>query len=427
MKKINYKLGISDLYSAAITETEIESTPAFTVTLKEPLDSERLRSACSQALTFFPLFAATLEYKGEYSLVSHESELPIIHLPFEERAQYFGKSTGGYLFRICIDERKMLFEWSRILTDEYGARDFLLAILSFYFGERVNPPSDEAIQVFLETLAKNGEKASLQTSKSTDKKEEKKEEKRDYSRIKSASIPTRKNPHGALVHTLRVPVSELRSAAGRENASPESVLIPIFSNVLHRRRRTEEANITADVTLNCRNADIDSMHNLTLTKTLTYSGLFGKTDVKRVMELYEQMLDSAKNSDSIKKEAERTVEELKLLVTLRPRFLRDLASLAVSKAVTRQRNDFSFVNLGAVRLSNTANGQIEEISILSAPSLTDAAISVLELSGELIITVSENYIDESIISDFIGICARLGINLSEKSRTEFTASRLKIK
>lgn len=427
MEKINYKLGISELYYAAITETKIESTPAFTVTLKEPINSERLRSACSQALPLFPLFAATLEYKGEYSLVGHESEPPIIASPFEERAQYFGKSTGGYLFRICVDGRKMLFEWSRILTDEYGARDFLLAILSLYFGESASAPVGDALQVYLETLTENREKTSLQTSKSTDKNEKKTEEKRDYSRIKSAGIPTRKNPRGARVHTLSVPVSELCAASGRESASPESVLIPIFANVLHRRARSDEANITADVTLNCRNADIDSMHNLTVTKTLTYSGLFGKTEVKRVMELYEQMLESAKNSDSIKKEAMRTAEDLTPLVTLRPRFLRDLVSLAVSKAVVQERNDFSFVNLGTVRLSDTVREQIEEISILSAPSTTDATISLLEISGELIITVSENYIDEGIISDFIGICARLGINISEKSRTEFTSSCLKIK
>ncbi len=426
MKNRRYELGIMDLYSIAINETEIESTPAILVTLREAVDKDRLAFALREALAHFPLFCATLEYKDGYSLVAHEGELPIIDAPFVERPRYFGRNTGGYLYRLCVSEREIAFEWSRILTDEYGARDFLLAILSAYFGEPINAPDGNAIGVFLETLVDVGEKSSAASggSKSAD---EKPKEKKNHARIKNARIPTRKNPHSATVHTLRAPVSELRAASGRNDASPESVIIPIFSNVLYRRvKENADIGITADVTLNCRESrGLDSMHNLTVSKILTYSGLFGKADVKRVMEIYEKMLSSAK--DSVKEEAASRLEAIKPLVTLRPRILFDLASLVVSKAVKGQRNDFVFTNLGEIIIPDGVKNGISSLEMRIIPDSADTGISVLLLSGELIVTISENYLDEKIISDFVGISRMLGINFREEKSEAFTQSRLRLK
>ncbi len=424
MENRRYKLGVIDLYSVAKNETEIESTPAILVTLSDGVDKSRLATALQEALTHFPIFATTLEYKGGYALVSHDGELPIIYSPFEKRPEYFGKESGGYLFRFCVNEREIAFEWSRILTDEYGARDFLMAVLSAYFGEPIEPPSADAIDVLLERLTERGIGAASGGASGNEKPGA--SAKKDYSKIKNTHAPTRKNPNGATLHTLRVGLSELRAASGRNDASCESVIIPIFSNVLYRRvKEIEGASITADVTFDCREAGLDSMHNFTVSKIMTYSGVLGRTDVGRVMEIYEKMLISAK--DSLKDEAERTIKAVKPLVSLRPRILADLASLVVSKAVKQEKSDFSFVNLGELKLSKRVKNGVKDIRICAIPDSADTGISVLTLSDELVVTITENYIDDKIIFDFVGISKMLGISFREEKTEAFTQSRLKLK
>ena len=184
-------------------------------------------------------------------------------------------------------------------------------------------------------------------------------------------------------------------------------------------------SITADVTIDCRNAvGFESMHNFTVSKILTYSGMLGKTDVKRVIELYDKMLDSAK--DGVKDEAERTINSLKPLVNLHPRILADIVSLVVSKAVKGQRSDFSYTNLGNLNLPDGVKKQLSSLEFYSIPESADAAISMLEFGDEAIITITENYVDEMIISDFVGIAKILGINFIVQESESFKQSRLKL-
>ena len=62
MDKKRFSLGVSDLYSLAISETAIESTPAIKAVLTEEVDMDRLSDALSSAHECFPIFATTLEY-----------------------------------------------------------------------------------------------------------------------------------------------------------------------------------------------------------------------------------------------------------------------------------------------------------------------------------------------------------------------------
>lgn len=426
MDKKRYKLGVIDLYSIAKNETEIESTPVIFVTLRYEVDKDKLSVALGEAHTHFPLFGTTLEYKGGYSLVENDGNLPIIDCPFDERPKYFGKDTGGYLYRICVCGREFAFEWSRILTDEYGARDFLLAVLSSYFDEPIKAPDERAVDVFLESLNEKVDGGAAAKGGASSNEQPKVSEKKDYSKIKNTHAATRKNPHRANLYTLRAPVSEICAASDRENASLESVIIPIFSNILHRRVvEVDGISITADVTFDCRKAELYSMHNFTVSKILSYSGILGKTDARRVMEVYEKMLTSAK--DSIKEEAKRTVSAVKPLVNLRPRILADLASLVVSKAVKSERSDISFINLGKIELAGKAKKEILTLELCEISESADTGISVLELDGEAIITITENYVDKMVVSDFVGVAKMLGINFEVKPGVDFSQSRLKLK
>ena len=424
MENKRYKLGVIDLYSVAKNETEIESTPVFFVTLRDMVDKEKLSAALRKALTYYPLFATTLEYKGEYALVSQDGELPIIESSFEDRLKYFGKETGGYLYRFCIWEREIAFEWSRILTDEFGARDFLLAVLYAYFGESIKEPDDKAVDIFLEVLTEKSAGAAVSRGATSDETPKEKE-KKDYSQVKNPHTPTRKNPNEATLYTISVNMNELRASSSRDDASCGSVIIPIFSNVLHRRAGDGDVSVTADVIFDCRKPGLDSMHNFTVSKILAYSNIFSKTDVKRLMEVYEKMLSSAK--DGVKDEAERTINAVKPLVNLRPRFLADFASLVVSKAVKRERSNFAFLNLGKIELTERVGRGIERIKICAIPDSADTGISVLEHSDKLIMTITENYVDEKIISDFVSISKMLGINFKIEKSEAFTQSRLKLK
>ena len=423
-----YELGAADLYSVAMSETQIEQNPAILIRMREEINIEGLEKALKKIIPSFPIFASTLAYRdGRYSLFESEGDMPIINSEISARPAFLGKSSGGYLFRICIDGCELLLEWSNILTDEYGGMTFLLALICRYLGEKAHLPYMKSAEVFLEDLTRESKKTNAAGANNdvSDKKVKKK--KSDYSKIGGALIPTKKNPDGALVHILRIPAKALCETAGRKGASAESVLIPIFSNVLFRRKREQDNGVTADLTINCRTDELDSMHNFTVVKTLTYSAPLGKTDVKRASKLYEQMLDSTSDRESIRAEAERTIDAVSELTSMRPRFLRDLASLAVSKAVRAQRSNFSFLNFGTLPLAPTAISQIESITPLLVPASADAAVAVLRLGKDYIVSISENYVDEKIITDFVGILARLGLTSEEESQLKFRQSRIKLK
>ena len=144
------------------------------------------------------------------------------------------------------------------------------------------------------------------------------------------------------------------------------------------------------------------------------------------MELYDQMLDSVKSREHIDGEIEKTLGAITPLVNLRPRILADFAALITSMAMRDNRDNIALTNLGALCIGDACSSKIESVALYTNPTISECEISVVTVGEKIFISVTECYIDENIVSDFAGICTRLGMSISEISKKTISRSRLKL-
>lgn len=409
MDKKRYELGVQDLYFLALNETKISSTPLFAATLSQRVDTEALKRATERALACYPIFATTLDFShGKYSLEENTSDVTVAD--FEDgKPVFFGKKLSGYPFRISADENVITLEWSRVITDAFGARDFFVAILSAYFGTDITAPSESGVGAFLETLEAPQKSSAPKSTPVAPSAPPANDGKKDYSKIKSAKIPMKSNAQSPRVHSIEVSLQDLKARVGAGDISAEAVIIPIFANVLSRRVG-EGANVTVDLQLDLRESvGKPSAHNFSVSKTLNYSNSYGKADATRLMKMYDKLIASAKEAENARKQADLAVKSVKPLVSLRPRVLLDIATMVVCGAIIKERSNFSVQNVGKISLPDSITPSILSICLAETLPNAEACISILELEDRAVITLTESYEDESIATDFIGILNTLGI------------------
>ena len=116
---------------------KLEQSPTIFVqyTLYDLIDENRLRESLIQALDIFTQFKVKLVYDSLENKVfysKNELEPDIYH--YDGKSNLFGKNSNDYLFRVYCDGKNISLSMHHMLTDAFGATNFLNVILSYYFG-----------------------------------------------------------------------------------------------------------------------------------------------------------------------------------------------------------------------------------------------------------------------------------------------------
>lgn len=416
MNKIRYEPGVMDVYPIVCIKTEIENSPFFQVSLKTEVDSARLYEAVKEALKRFPVFACTVKYDGKYYFETNDREFILINKAPPERPTEFGDNTNGFLWQICYYENTITFEWSHGVTDGKGGCEFFSAILLSYFDVPCEAPFEYTLEKGLESIYDENEKGIPQ--------------KKQPAGFKASELAWFRRGYTTDCHILRAPMSQVLSVAKKNDASPASVLPPLFSMALRRHISPDakNRNVSCSMPVDCRGVmKKTTMQNFIVAKNITYVDKYDKLDFALVSTIYRAFLDLAVQPENIIKEATDKVKLLRILTGVRPAFLQRLVAGAVAKLMKHSESNFTFTYLGKLQLPEKVMNEIQDFYFRSWHDFGECNIAAVDVNGMLTLNICENYVNKQIIPSFIEISRDLGIDFVESQCFEFTQANLRIK
>ena len=413
MAKMKYKLGVMDLYPIAANKTQIENNPFLQTKLKEPVDTNRLYAAVKQTLSEYPLFACTLRYEKGYYLETKEKDFSLISASEENRPLAFGDATNGFLWQICYDQYTISFEWCHAISDGRGGFSFFSSVLCHYFGvERTVEPS---LELGLESFYDKAEKGIPQ--------------KKQEPGFAANAIPFIKRGYRTDCHILKAPMSEVLTAAKKSDSSPAAVLPPLVSMALrkHMDPKVKNKNVSCNVVIDCRGPmRFQTMHNCIISKNITYIDRYDTMDFSLVSTIYRALLDLAVQQENIVKAATETVDMIKPIVAVKPRFLQKALAKVVAGVMKHSESNFTFTYLGRMDLPEEVMSGLADFNFRSWTDFGECNVAAVDFCGTLILNICENYQDKNIIPDLIDICNTVGIHFETVDKISFEQANLRL-
>lgn len=413
MMKTKYQLGVMDLYPIAANRTKIENNPFLQARLKEPVDTVRLYVAVRQSLAEHPLFACTLRYDKDYYLETNEKEFLLIDASEENRPLAFGDATKGFLWQMCYDQHSITFEWCHAVSDGRGGFAFFSSVLCHYFG--VNRPVEPALELGLESFYNKGEKGIPQ--------------KKQAQGFSANALPFIKRGYRTDCHILKVPMREVLTAAKKNDSSPAAVLPPLISMAMrkHMKPAVKNKNVSCNVVIDSRGPmHFQTMHNCIISKNITYIDRYDTMDFSLVSTIYRAILDLAVQQENIVKEATETVDMIRPIVFVKPRFLQKALAKIVAGVMKHTDSNFTFTYLGRMDLPDEVMAGLADFNFRSWTDFGECNVAAIDFGGTLILNICENYQDKQIIPDLIELCAEVGIHFEMADELTFEQANLRL-
>ena len=113
---------------------EQSPTLLFECVLDRNVDRDRLLDALEKALDVFSSFKVRIGIDDRKCLFYEENPNTPQVYEYDGKQHFFGKKSGGYLFRLYYSADKVFLSAHHMLSDFHGAYTFMKCILSFYFG-----------------------------------------------------------------------------------------------------------------------------------------------------------------------------------------------------------------------------------------------------------------------------------------------------
>lgn len=411
---IRYPLGVMDLYPIMANKTPVEDNPLLQAKLKQPIRPARLYDAVRAALKDHPLFGCTMRYEDGYFLEPLTCDFELIHAAECDRPLAFGDNTHGYLWQICYHDNILMFEWCHAVGDGRSACAFFKSILCYYFG--VTLPVTVNTELGLESFYDKDEPGIPQ-----------REQPRGH---RASAVPYIKRGYKTDCHILKVPMKEVLAAAKKNEASPATILPPLFSRVLRRHMKpsVKNKNVRCNVLIDCRTPmKFETMHNCILLKNITYIDRFDHMEFSLVSTIYRAILDLAVQPENIVREATKTVDEIGALAATRPRFVQKLKAKLTYAKQKHTDSNFTFSYLGRLELPDEVMEQVLDVHVRSWTDFGECNIVAIDFGGTLTLNICENYRDKRIIPDFIEASRALGIHFEHVETLMYEQANLRMK
>lgn len=415
MKKSRYNLGVMDVYPIVCNKTEIENNPFLQIVLKDEVNPDKLHSAVEAALEAHPLFACTVIYDKKYYLETNDKSFSLINAAPDERPLEFGDNTNGYLWQMCYHGKTITFEWCHAVTDGRGGFDFFAAAISNYFDTPTQKPESFPLNLGLESICDKNIKGIPQ--------------KKQPSGFKAFDLPYLKRGYRTDCHILRAPMKQILTVSKKNDASPASVLPPLFSMALrkHLPPDAKNRNVTCNMPVDCRSImKMPTMHNFIESKVITYIDKYDSLEFSLVSTIYRALIDLAVQPENVVKSATDMVGYLKPVTSIRPKALQKATAKIIAKALKHSDSNFTFTYLGKLSLPQKAMDNLEDFYFRSWTDFGECNIAAVDVNGTLVLNICENYADKEIIPDFIGLCKDVGIEFTQTQELEFEQANLRI-
>ncbi len=403
---MRYELAFKDKVMYALIGTKAEISPAFVMKFKTDIDGARLTKAVQDAIIKYPIVGCRFSEKGGIHYEENSGPLPIVNAPLEKKPRYFGRDTNGYLWQITYYGPDLSFDRSHVVSDGRGWLAFFKLVMRYYYGLGDDTGSSKYPEKELEDFADASAKGYARTAQPKG--------------FRRSSVPfiRRRNDAGEC-HILTADMKQVLAAAHKVEASPATILAPLFSRALraNMKRGTKNRHVSCIIPIDARGPlKFDTTHNGIGEAEITYRDRFDGMDLSTVSTIYRAILDLQVQPESMIEHITKQYRSYTPILNIKFKGLQKLIfRIAGSYAKSHQAN-FVLTYLGKASFAPEVLSDLSEYYVRSWHQFMDCNISAVDLNGTLFINVIENYQNKKIIDDFIHICHDAGIDL-KKLRT----------
>lgn len=395
--KRRYELGVLDLYPIAIMGKSIEDSPTVGVVLDENVDGDRLLNALNKTVKLFPLFKTKIVFDKGYYL--EENDKPILIFNEDEYHKTFTwkKDTNDYPWKLSYFNNRILLKWCHTVTDGRGAQTFLGALLNIYYG--VDYHIDPELKLGLEPFVDKNEKGIPQ------KKQEKGFSTKELEIDKSNVYTT--------CHILKCKTKDILALAKRSDASPATVIPPLFSIAL-RKCMNQKRNVDFSIVIDARKPlEHKTMHNCIFSKEITYIDRFDTMDFELVSTIYRTILNLAVEKENVIKEATDNVNIIGFATKRKHKSIIKLMGKLFSLVLKNGSSDATFTYLGKIDYGEAVNKHIKEYIFASWTDFGYCNIAATDFNGEFTLMINEDYKNKEVIPEFINTAKELGLQINQ--------------
>ena len=120
----------ANIYPASLSKT-YSSQYRMSVTLSESVDADCLQRALETVSERIPTFRCSLKRGAFWWYLRRQERLPHV-LPLQDLRRFQFDRQGSFLYRVCVDRRRIVLDVFHALCDGTGAQVFLLTLTGEY-------------------------------------------------------------------------------------------------------------------------------------------------------------------------------------------------------------------------------------------------------------------------------------------------------
>jgi len=398
---MRYNLGYMDQYPIEVCGTNIENDPLFKIVLKTPVDPTRLEDAVYRAIKFHPLFGTQVRYDGVYYLQTNNRPIRLIHADETTRPLEFCESTNGYPWQLCWSGHTILFEWCHGVTDGRGALSFIKTLLSIYFGvEYKNVPRSLQLGPGLEPFVDKAEKGiDFETQPKG---------------FPLKALPIfHKRGYETDCHVIKASTKEILKVSKQNESSPSVMLAVLMSQVLrdHLPKNISNQNVACNIVMDLRvPLHYETMHNCVEYKRVTYQDRHTTMSTHEVSREFKAALDNARLKENVVRAITDRVNLFKTYHKVKTKSGLKMAVTLIGKVLKHSDCNMQITYLGTCDFPQIVLDNVAGLQFRVWHDFGEMCLAAVDFNGTFTINICENYIDKSILDDFIQRCAEEGIH-----------------
>lgn len=408
-KKDEFKLDNSAIVYPPTKTRKWSAMFRLSVTLKENVEVEILKSALKVTLNRLPSFKVTLKKGFLWHYLKQIEGLPpicedVIH-PMESLNI---KDNNGFLFRVRYLNNKVFFEYFHCLTDGYGGLVFMLTTIKEYLSIKYKKEFPYSKYI-------------LDTSKEFDEKEYSddyfKYYRKSKAKYKSAIcyFPKREKlpDHQIKIISKEVNTTSLKNVARKYEITVGGLLTSImaYSYYLACKKDNISLPIKVAVPVNLRFIYPSvTLANFTTFVTPAINDTKNDYSFDDIVKIIKEYLSKEINEENINKQFSKMVAlEKNFFINLIPLFIK----VPIMRAIYLNQNRYfstTFSNLGNISLQDDIASYIEDIDfMLGQASLPKCIGACVSYQNKTIINLSKTIKDDIIEKAFFETLEMLNI------------------
>lgn len=400
---MRYNLGYMDKYPIEAAGSTIENNPMYRVLFKDPIDLDKLEASIRKGMKAYPLFATRVEFDHEYYLRSNKRPLIILECSEQDRPKNFGKSTNDYPWRMCVDGRRLIFEWLHGVSDGVGALAFLKYVICMYFDVEVNIQSENLLLApGIEPFVDKSEKGI------------------DYT-IDPPGFSIKDFPklHGGYMtdcHFLTADTQEILKVARECKSSVAPVISVLWARALrmHLPEKAKNKNVACNIVMDLRRPlKHVTIHNCVEYKRITYIDYYDDMTFAGVAREYKAKLDNARLIPNVVRAISDRMKLFKAYHLFKSkRFLKFAVKMI---GVFMKESDCNFVLTypGKIELPPEVGDRIEDLDFKVWHDFGECILAAVDFNGHFNINACENFVEKGVVEDFIKLSEEVGIHWTE--------------